>query len=394
MSRWGILAVLFAARAVMGFQFQSIASISNFLLPDLDIEYAEIGTLIGLYLLPGVVIAYPGGALGKKFGDKRIVLVGLSMMALGGFVIGVADNYTLAVLGRVVCGTGAVLLNVLLTKMLLDWFSGREVIAAMAILVNSWPFGIAAGLVSQGWIAENLSWPMVQHIAAVMSVAALMMMALFYSSPHVASTGSAKSLPSVRLSTREVTLVSLSGIIWCFYNVGLIVVISFSAATLQLGGMALTEASVLVSVGTWLGIATLPLGGLIAQRFQMPNTVMISCFVLSALVIVWIPDGAWPLVTFILFGVFAWSPAGPIMALPGDVLHPENRGPGMGIFFTWYYVGMGVLPTVAGLTYDLTGNSAAPLYFAAMMMMACVPLLGVFRVLASRMATHPIVAVD
>ncbi len=35
MNRWGILAVLFTVRAVMGFQFQSIASVSNFLVPDL-----------------------------------------------------------------------------------------------------------------------------------------------------------------------------------------------------------------------------------------------------------------------------------------------------------------------------------------------------------------------
>lgn len=39
----------------MGFQFQSVASISTFLVADLGINYTEIGTLVGLYLLPGVV---------------------------------------------------------------------------------------------------------------------------------------------------------------------------------------------------------------------------------------------------------------------------------------------------------------------------------------------------
>ena len=47
---------------------------------------------------------------------------------------------------------------------------------------------------------------------------------------------------------------------------------------------------------------------------------------------------------------------------------------------------MGLLPALAGLTYDLSGNTAAPLYFAAILMVICIPLLGVFRLLTSRTA--------
>ena len=97
------------------------------------------------------------------------------MMVAGGIAVGASQDYVTAMIGRSLCGVGAVLLNVLLAKMLLDWFSGREVIAAMAILVNSWPFGIALGLVSQGWIAETWSWPLVQYLASGLAVAALML---------------------------------------------------------------------------------------------------------------------------------------------------------------------------------------------------------------------------
>lgn len=44
--RWLILAVLFVARASMGFQFQSIASVSAALVREMGFSYAEIGTLI------------------------------------------------------------------------------------------------------------------------------------------------------------------------------------------------------------------------------------------------------------------------------------------------------------------------------------------------------------
>jgi dipeptide/tripeptide permease len=41
--------------------------------------------------LPGVVIALPGGALGKALGDKRTVLVGCSIMFVGNVIMAYSD---------------------------------------------------------------------------------------------------------------------------------------------------------------------------------------------------------------------------------------------------------------------------------------------------------------
>jgi len=61
-NRWGVLGLLFLVRTTMAFQFESVAAISPVLQRDFGVGLGEIGTLIGLYLLPGVVIALPGGA--------------------------------------------------------------------------------------------------------------------------------------------------------------------------------------------------------------------------------------------------------------------------------------------------------------------------------------------
>ena len=63
---------------------------------------------------------------------------------------------------------------------------------------------------------------------------------------------------------------------------------------------------------------------------------------------------------FVLFGLIAWSPAGPIVALPVPHLTPENRGIGMGVFFSYYYLGIGLFPTLAGWIRDLQGDAALP----------------------------------
>ena len=144
-SRWGILAVLFAVRATMGFQFQSVAAVAPILMRDAGIGLADIGLLIGLYLAPGIAVALPGGALGRRFGDKTMVLAGLALMGLGGLLMAFWPSWSAQVCGRLLAGLGGVLLNVLMSKMVTDWFAGREIASAMAIFVNSWPVGIAAG---------------------------------------------------------------------------------------------------------------------------------------------------------------------------------------------------------------------------------------------------------
>ncbi len=83
-NRWLVLAILFLARTAMACQFQTIGSLGPILVDALGIEYARLGTLIGLYMLPGIVIALPGGLLGQWFGAKRMVLVGLALMTAGG----------------------------------------------------------------------------------------------------------------------------------------------------------------------------------------------------------------------------------------------------------------------------------------------------------------------
>jgi hypothetical protein len=90
--RWLALIVLTAARATMGFQFQSIASVSVPLT----------------------------AAFGLSFGDARLVLAGLALMTLGGLWTGLADGFPGIAVGRLVAGTGAVLLNVAMTKMIAD----------------------------------------------------------------------------------------------------------------------------------------------------------------------------------------------------------------------------------------------------------------------------------
>jgi predicted MFS family arabinose efflux permease len=112
-----------------------------------------------------------------------------------------------------------------------------------------------------------------------------------------------------------------------------------------------------------------------------PAVATALCFVACALVIALLPLGLYPALLFIVLGLLFGVPGGLVMKLPADVLAPENRAAGMGVYFACYYAGMAALTPVAGLLRDATGSASAPILVGAGVMAAAALSLGLFRAL-------------
>ncbi len=384
--RWRMLSVLFLARTAMAYQFQTVASDGPFLIDTLGIGFAQLGTLIGLYMLPGIVIALPGGMLGQRFGVKRLVLVGLILMAVGGALMG-ADTAALVFGGRLLSGLGAVFVNVLMTKMVTDWFAGREIVTALAVFVTSWPLGIALGLISFPTLAAIYSANAVMDAAAAVALVCLVLILLVYrSSPDAPSEAGRLQLD---LTPREWVLISLAGFIWGSYNAGYVILISFLPELFSQRGYPLDEASRVVSLLAWVLIPSVPIAGYLSERLHKPNLVMIGGFAIVATAAAILPLAPVPIVPFAAIVLTIGLPAGLIMALSAEALRPENRSAGMGVFYTWHYAAMAVLPAIAGTARDLFGNPAAPSLFAAFLMVLAAAALVGFRLAQRAPLTTP-----
>jgi len=221
-----ILAALTLARTAMGLQFQAVPAVAPLLVGELGLSYAALGTVIGLYLLPGAAFALPGGWLGQRFGDKRMALAGLGMMAAGGAALAAVEDPAATMAARAVSGVGAVLLNVMVTKMVGDWFAARNTVAAMGILIVSWPLGIALAMVLLPGLGAAAGWPAAQLAAAGAAAACLVLLAAVYRAPADAAAA-ARQAGRARLSRREATLATLAGLVWAFYNMAFITVVAF-----------------------------------------------------------------------------------------------------------------------------------------------------------------------
>lgn len=389
-TRWIILLVLFVVRTVMGLQFQTVASLSPFFMADLGIDYTRLGFLIGLFHLPGFFLAFPGGLLGKRYGDKPVVMAALVLMTVGGLIMGAFESYAFSVVGRVMSGTGSILLNVLLVKMIADWFAGKEIITAMAVLMSSWPLGIGLGLISLGRLAAVTSWQMVTFLTSGACVISLILFSVFYRrSPTVDEKHPAKSA-RVRFSRQEILLVLIASLIWTLFNAGFIAIPSFAPDFLTSIGYSVTGAASLVSMVTWIVIPSIQIGGYISEKLRQPNLIVVISFTGIGLGMWLVPYWPNPFVLFIWLGLILGPAVGIITAFPAAVLQPENRAAGMGLYYSFYYGALSALMTATGFSRDFTQRPAAPLFFGGMLVFLAIIILALFRMLQARAKLLPL----
>ena len=379
-TRWLMLFVVFVVRLAMGFQFQSVASSADQLMSVFGFSYAEIGLLIGLFLVPGIVIAIPSGLLTSAFSDKTLLLFGALAMVVGAIVMGATIDVHVLYVGRILTGIGAVLFNVILTKVVTDWFAGKEIMTALGVMLTAWPIGIALGLMIQGQVAEQFGWSWVMKLAAAVALLALFVIATLYrDKPDLAAAKDGKL--RFTLPRRQLLHVSVAGAIWTLFNSSLIVVVSFTPAALEAGGLESDAARWATSLVMWATLISLPLGARVMEVIGHVTVGIVATLFLSVCAIVCVSLNIAPLASCLLFGFAAGLPGGAMMAFSAQATSADNRGLGLGVFFTWYYVGMAICPALAGSARDLTGSATAPVLFAGALMLFTLLLVLLFRVM-------------
>jgi MFS family permease len=301
-----------------------------------------------------------------------LAVSGLMMLAVGGLISGTAsDTWTIG-LGRAVAGAGFLFGNLYFTKMVADWFDGREIATAMSILVMSWPFGIAMGQVGgHTWLAEVYGWRIPFQVASVYCLLAVAGLLLLYRPP-----GGAKLTASgaaARLTGQEWRLILCAGFAWGMFNAGYVIYLSFGPNMLVSEGYSVLGAASVISVGSWLMIFSGALCGQIADRFGRRDTILavgMGAAIISLLLLS-VPKAG--LAASLLFGLVGIAPAGVIMALAGEALAPQKRAFGMGVFFTIYYAIMMASPPLAGAILDATGNAFGPIVLGMVLFASAVP---------------------
>jgi MFS family permease len=360
----------------LAYQFQTIAAITPVLHTELvGFDLGDAGLLIGLYLLPGMVLPLAGGAISQVAGDRFAVTLGFVLAIVGGLIPILFSGWAALVVGRLLAGAGGVMVSVIMTKMVADWFVNAEIAGAMAVFVNCWPAGIIIALFSLPTVAAAWGSHGAFIISTVIVSCGLALFLGFYGAMQSGAVAPDSAIkPRVAMPRGVIISLIAAGLIWAFYNVASTITFSFGVTLLTERGYSATAAASTVTLVLFLSMVSVPLGGFLADRASRANLILIIGSVVFAALLVAAGRSMQSALIFAAIGLVGGFPAGMIMKMPARVLLPEQRAIGMGIFYTIYYGGLVLGTAFGGELADRWGSSSAAFDFAAVLVALC-PLL-------------------
>jgi MFS family permease len=379
--RWIILCVLFLTRTVMAFQFQSVAALSPFIMESLAVTLADIGLLIGIYLGPGIIVAVSGGAVATWLGDKRTVSASLVLMVVGGIMVAYASTLPVAIAGRVISGVGGVVINVLMTKMVIDWFAGRNVSTALAIFISSWPLGIALGLMVLPPLAAQANLALAWNVLILSTVLVLVLFVVIYRAPE----GTVQGPVVLRMTALPWVPLAWAALLWALYNAAFAMLFGFGTLVLVERGYAVAAAGSAIAVYIIAATVAIPLGGWLADRSGRGDLVVFASLITGAVLfpaLLYLPD-IFMLAALLLGGLVIGLAPGPVVAMPGRVLRPEARAFGTGVFYSICYALVMLAPAMAGAIAERMDDVNVALLLGGAMNALAIPALIAFRRTAS-----------
>lgn len=320
--RWVILAIVCLLCFIANYiQFQ-VSALATQIMPDLGISTAQFSSLLMAPMLSAVFLSIPAGALGDRFGAKRVISIGCVISVLGAFGRLIATNFTLMMIMLLGCGVFISLLNANLIKVLGIWFK-EETETAMGLFYASSCAGI---IIAQ---MTGTLFPSVKIAYVFSSVALLISSVLWILFVRDCPEGETLPEPEPALKYLKVAVKSKNTwIVTLAVGLGIASTTAYAgflpqALTLGQGipeGLAGTMAAV-VTVGSFIGSLV---GPAICNKLGKYKSFLVVTTLIGAIVMYftwYTPVGFFLWAMLILNGIFT-AVQGPIMqAMP--IMFPE-----------------------------------------------------------------------
>jgi ACDE family multidrug resistance protein len=146
----------------------SIAPALPLMVRELHVKPGQIGLLITVFTLPGMVLTPIMGILADRYGRKIILVPSLFLFGIAGFLCTFARTFELLVLLRFIQGMGAASLGAMNVTLIGDIFSGNQRAAAMGYNSGVLSIGTASYPVVGGSLAlAGWNYPFILPLLAI-----------------------------------------------------------------------------------------------------------------------------------------------------------------------------------------------------------------------------------
>jgi predicted MFS family arabinose efflux permease len=340
---------------IANYLFQPILSVYT---QSLGADLAMVGTIVAAYGLPQLIVRIPMGVAFDITSKKKLFIIsGMIATAVGALGLGLAPNFGLLFLARIITGIGAAYW-VVITVYFISYYPPAGVRKAISTINFVQGAGVVCATLSGGFIAQAYGYKPTFWVAAAFGVLAIII--LFFTRQPVVARQESFSFKSFGSVARSPLLIvtSVMGLLLQFANwsglFGFTPVyaaqIGASKADLGLITMLATGTSALIA----LAVPRMMRGRgasitLIVGAFLLAASIAVVPFVKSVSVLE---------VTMAINGVGRGILTTTFMMLCVQSASPGQRATAMGIYQASYALGMFLGPELSGLAANGWGLSA------------------------------------
>lgn len=142
---------------------------------DFGLTSAELQWVVNAYLLVLGALMLVGGALGDRYGLRRIFIIGSGIFGLGALSCAIAQSLPVLLAARVVQGIGGALLVPTSLALISNFFHDEEKGRAIGIWAGASALTTAIGPVLGGWLVDRWGWAAVFVLLVPLTALAIVM---------------------------------------------------------------------------------------------------------------------------------------------------------------------------------------------------------------------------
>lgn len=354
-SRWWVLGLIHFSVLTFAVTLQMIPPILGTLVNDLGMTHTQAGALMGLFTLPGIFLALPGGYLSDIFGTRRVGLIAFALMTTGTFVMIPLDPAFLY-LGRALAGVGGGILVVVAPQIISQRFLGRELGMAMGIFNTAVPLGTILAFNMMGAIGETFGIWVVITLTGGLSLLGLTAFFLTFAeevSPQPIGHSEAPSFSLGGLGKR----IWIVAVVWTLFNISLLSFFTFGIDFFTSCGYDPKLAGFISSIPMIVSIFLAPLAGLALDRFGwriMP--LFLGGIVCAISIYLLFHDPLRAILWTITLGIGVSVIPPVVFTMAGEVVPKERGGLGYGLLSTLFNIGVFFGIPVIGSLRDMAGG--------------------------------------
>jgi ACS family D-galactonate transporter-like MFS transporter len=349
---------------------------------EFGLSHAEGGFLFSVFFYGYVAMQVPAGFLGDRFGRKRVLVLGILLVAGATLATGLARGLVALALARLVTGLAQGMYFANDRPIIAAATPASRLALGQGVSFSGLGLGTALGVLVGGVLGELMPWRHVFLVLAVLPLASATLIGRFVPDPPAPAPGERGRGAADVFLTRRLWLLGVAGIapIWTQWLIGTWGPALFAELGVRELGRSASYASL-------LGVAALP--GLLAmgmlsdrsvRRGIERNVVFAAAILATAALmagmgwIVQVRGPAW-LLAVVVFATsfFFWGSWAPAYALTAELAPRQAMGIAFGVLNAVSFLASLLAPLVTGWIRDWSGSFAASCYLAALLGAAAVP---------------------